>query len=95
MGKRLTPLKAIRLKCLDCCGGSRKEVRLCPAKDCPLWPYRFGKMPKDGTELEGKAGGRVKIQVRGISAKKPRGNKGVFAKEGAPEEGAEVLSLGL
>jgi len=52
-------------------------------------------MPKDGTELEGKAGGRVKIQVRGISAKKPRGNKGVFAKEGAPEEGAEVLSLGL
>lgn len=34
--------KAIRLKCLDCSGGSPKNVTLCPVKDCPLWPYRFG-----------------------------------------------------
>jgi len=43
--KKLTPIKAIRAKCLDCSGGSSKEVRLCPAEGCPLWPYRFGKRP--------------------------------------------------
>lgn len=39
----MTPLKAIRAKCLDCSGGSAKEVRECPAKDCPLYEYRSGK----------------------------------------------------
>ena len=44
--KKLPPIKAIRAKCLDCCCGSWKEVRLCPADDCPIWPYRFGKRPE-------------------------------------------------
>lgn len=43
--KKPTPLKAIRAKCVDCCCGSQYEVKLCPAEDCPLWPYRFGKNP--------------------------------------------------
>ena len=43
--KKLTPMKAIRAKCLDCSGESAKEVRLCPIKKCPLYPYRFGKRP--------------------------------------------------
>ncbi len=41
----LTPIKAIRAKCLDCCCGQYKEVELCPCRDCPLYPYRFGKNP--------------------------------------------------
>jgi hypothetical protein len=41
-----TPIKSIRLKCLDCCSNSPKEVALCPIKDCALYPYRFGKRPK-------------------------------------------------
>ena len=40
-----SPIKAIRAKCLDCCIGQREEVKLCPAKDCPLWPFRLGKNP--------------------------------------------------
>ena len=40
-----TPIKAIRAKCLDCCYDQREEVKLCPAKDCPLWPFRMGKNP--------------------------------------------------
>lgn len=44
----MTPLKAIRLKCLDCCCGIIKEVRLCSAEKCPLFPYRFGHKPKEG-----------------------------------------------
>ena len=41
----LTPMKAIRLKCLDCCCGSAHEVKLRTATKCPLYPYRFGKNP--------------------------------------------------
>ncbi len=29
--KRMSPLKALRLRCVDCCGGSPTEVRLCTA----------------------------------------------------------------
>lgn len=39
------PLKAIRKKCLDCCLDQSNEVKLCPAEDCPLWPFRMGKNP--------------------------------------------------
>lgn len=45
MAGRITPLKAIRLKCLDCVLGSAQEVQLCPCKDCPLWAFRLGKNP--------------------------------------------------
>jgi hypothetical protein len=40
-----TPIKAMRAKCLDCCCGSTKEVRLCPVIECALYPYRFGRRP--------------------------------------------------
>ena len=42
----MTPMKAIRLKCLDCMNGSHHEIRLCPCVKCPLYLYRFGKRPK-------------------------------------------------
>ena len=41
----MTPLKAIREKCLDCCGGSAHEVRLCTCEKCALYRFRFGKNP--------------------------------------------------
>ncbi len=43
--KVLTPLKAIRAKCLDCCCGNTREVRECPITSCPIWPFRMGKRP--------------------------------------------------
>lgn len=43
--KPVTPIKAIRAKCLDCCCGQAKEVRLCPSVDCLLHVYRMGKNP--------------------------------------------------
>lgn len=46
---KLTPMTAIRRKCLDCCNNSSKEVRLCPIKDCPLYYYRLGTKPQKGT----------------------------------------------
>lgn len=42
---RLSPTKAIRAFCLECMGGSRKEVAGCESRGCPLRPYRFGKNP--------------------------------------------------
>lgn len=39
------PLKAIRAKCIDCCGGNSAEVRKCTATGCPLWPFRMNKNP--------------------------------------------------
>ena len=39
---RVTRSKAIRLKCFDCCGYQWREVKLCPAKNCPLYKYRLG-----------------------------------------------------
>jgi hypothetical protein len=41
----LSPLRAVRHKCLDCCCESSMEVESCPVRDCPLWPYRFGVYP--------------------------------------------------
>ena len=48
---RMTPIKAIRAKCIDCCCGDKKEVRLCTIDWCPLWPYRMGKRPKKDASI--------------------------------------------
>jgi hypothetical protein len=41
----MSPMAAIRAKCLDCCAGSSDEVRKCVAMACPSWPFRTGKNP--------------------------------------------------
>jgi len=56
-------LKAIRAKCLDCSACSPADVHNCKFKDCPLWPYRFGKNPN----LKGK--GRSSEQMSVIRSK--------------------------
>lgn len=45
MAKR-TPIKAIRVKCLECCNGQQNEVRECAVVSCPLHEYRMGRRPK-------------------------------------------------
>ena len=49
--KILTPVKAIRAKCLDCCCNQIVEVRLCTCTDCALYPYRMGHRPKKADSL--------------------------------------------
>ena len=48
----MTPMKAIRAKCLDCCCGNVAEVRRCPISDCSLYPYRMGHRPKSNLSRE-------------------------------------------
>ena len=43
--KELTPMKAIRLRCLWCKDYSSGDVHSCGYKHCPLWPYRMGRKP--------------------------------------------------
>lgn len=44
-GENNTPLKAIRMKCLDCSCYELKEIRECIIVNCPLYIYRDGKNP--------------------------------------------------
>jgi hypothetical protein len=41
---RITPMRAIRQKCLEC-AGRPKDVRLCQTLDCPLFEFRLGRNP--------------------------------------------------
>ena len=40
-----TPLKAIRLKCLECSNGSSNDVKECEIDSCELFHFRLGKNP--------------------------------------------------
>jgi len=44
MNKILTPIKAIRRKCLEC-SENAKEVKACAINDCPLHKFRLGTNP--------------------------------------------------
>jgi hypothetical protein len=41
----MSPLAALRARCVDCCANSANEVRLCTATKCPSWPYRMATNP--------------------------------------------------
>ena len=38
-------LNTIKAKCLECTCDQIMEVKLCPSKGCPLWPFRLAKDP--------------------------------------------------
>ena len=63
--KRMSPLAALRARCVDCCVGSVSKVRKCVAVNCPAWPFRIGKNPwleKRVLTEEQKIGARIRLQ---------------------------------
>jgi len=53
--KEITPMKAIRQKCLDCSCGQLSEVKECSIKNCALYPFRMGyKLDENGNRRKGK-----------------------------------------
>ncbi len=48
--KDLNRTKAIRWKCLDCCGFLEKDVKDCEKKECPLNEYRMKTNPNSGAK---------------------------------------------
>lgn len=72
----MTPMKAIREKCLDCCCGNSNEVKLCPIKECSLWEFRSGHNPHiKGRKGSGDPnfGGRMKELKRRTQGRDGRG----------------------
>lgn len=45
MKKIKNPKTAIRAKCVECSGGSLKEVQECKVPSCALHPFRMGENP--------------------------------------------------
>lgn len=64
----MSPLKALRLRCIDCYGGSLKSVRGCTSTDCPSWPFRMGRNPWRAPVSEER-----RQLGRELAARKPRG----------------------
>jgi hypothetical protein len=56
----MSPLRALRLRCLDCCCGSIDEVRKCVSVTCASWPFRMGENPwRTVSEAKREAGRRL------------------------------------
>ena len=43
--ENMTPIQAIRLKCIDGCCGQKKEADLCENENCPIHRFRHGTNP--------------------------------------------------
>ena len=50
--EKIVGMRAIRAKCLDCCGYNPAEVRKCIAFDCALWALRMGSNPWNAKSVE-------------------------------------------
>jgi len=83
---KLTPLKAIRLKCLDCSGGSAQEVKNCALSECPLFPYRFASNPYT------KKKGNPQALAKWRSKKSLSNTRGNSQKPAIPETSVKELS---
>ena len=81
----MSPLKALRLRCIDCYGGSLKSVRGCTSTDCPSWPFRMGQNPWRAPASEER-----KQRARDLAARRPRAAKNQRQGRGSVEmeEGA-------
>ena len=83
--KPMSPLKALRARCIDCCAGSANEVRLCTAVSCPAWPFRLGSSPwrppasEARREAQRQAGARLALRQSA-----PTVHKGETRKEQVP-----------
>ncbi len=51
VSENTNPLRAIKLKCLDCSTYNINEIKECPVKNCSLYPFRLGKNPFRKREL--------------------------------------------
>lgn len=68
--KIVSPLKAIRMNCLECCG-CEYEVGLCSHIDCVFHLFRFGKNPnRTGRKLTEEEKQKRAEQLR--AARKPK-----------------------
>lgn len=75
----LTPIKAIRAKCMDCTAGQPGEIRDCIIRECPLYPFRMGRNPNRAGIGPAGAGSRRKHELSAVD----------FGKNHTPGAGSE------
>ncbi len=61
---RISPSKAIRKKCLDCCAGDTREVLECEVIKCPIWPFRFGGNPWSSKNMSEEHKEKLRISIK-------------------------------
>jgi hypothetical protein len=89
----MSPLRALRARCLDCCGQQANEVAACSAVACPSWPFRMGTDPwrKPASEARREAARREMAQIN----RRRREGGGSSPRTGSPEHGtAPLLATG-
>jgi len=88
----MSPQQAIRARCLDCCGYQEKEVALCPAVDCPSWPFRMGTDPwrKPASEARREAARRTMTSLN----TRRRKQDGTAPSASPPDDGTAPFSGG-
>lgn len=59
-------LRAIKLKCLDCSTYNINEIKECPVKNCPLYPFRLGKNPFRKRELSEEERNKLSERMKNI-----------------------------
>lgn len=63
--------RAIKLKCLDCSTYNINEIKECPVKECPLYPFRLGKNPfRKKKELSEEERHKLSERMRNIKRNK-------------------------
>jgi hypothetical protein len=85
--EQMSALQALRAHCLACAGRQEKEVALCPAVDCPAWPFRTGHDPwrKPASEARREAARRT---MADINARRGKGD-GPGSSVSPPDHGPE------
>ena len=63
-------LRAIKLKCLDCSTYNINEIKECPVKNCPLYPFRLGKNPFRKRELSEEERNKLSERMKNIKRNK-------------------------
>lgn len=63
-------LRAIKLKCLDCSTYNILEIKECPVKNCPLYPFRLGKNPFRKRELSEEERNKLSERMKNLKRNK-------------------------
>ena len=62
-------LRAIKLKCLDCSTYNINEIKECPVKKCPLYPFRLGRNPFRKRELSEEERNKLSERMKNLKRK--------------------------
>ena len=70
MEKPMSLMKAVRAKCLDCCGGNKSVIPVCGIPNCPLYPFRLGKNPFRKREISEEERTKLSERMKSINRNK-------------------------